>query len=482
MNKDFIVNLGFLVIINLIIKPIYIFGIDVGVQNVVGENYGLYFGLLNFTYLFLIIADVGIQQYNNRQIAFDPGQINHLFPTLIRAKFMLIIPFLLFGWAGAILTGYINDWRILIVIMGNQLLVSFALFLRSNVSGLGMYRKDSILSVLDKLFMIVVCGFLLLNPGTKSSFTILTFLYAQTASFVVVCIIAWWFLRGKSRFSLAHFDIGNIWSLIKKTIPFGLAVFLMTLYTRVDGVMIERLLPNGRFEASVYAGGYRLLDAANMLAFLFPPLLLPMFSKLQKKLPELRNLLKLSFGLMWTLVVISSIACFAFRHEIMDLLYIQADQYWGKVFGVLMLNFLWIGLIHVFGTFVTATGKMKAANWVYLTCIVLNVLLNFILIPDYKAWGAAMTTFVTHGTVVLGLCIIIRTHIMRPEFISILLKGVVLLAIVVLINWGIYELSGLHWIIRFILCILCSLLLTFSIRFIDFQELRASFQQSSKAQ
>jgi O-antigen/teichoic acid export membrane protein len=432
--------------------------------------------------LFLILADVGIQQYNNRQIAFDHQQIGRLFPTLVTAKILLAVPFFLIGWSGAILTGYIEDWRILIVIMINQLLVSFALFLRSNVSGLGMYRKDSILSVLDKVIMIIVCGVLLINPSTKSEFTILTFLYAQSGSFLVVCLSAWWILRRKNLFRGFHFETSRIWPLIKQTLPFGLAVFLMTLYTRIDGVMIERLLISGKYEASVYAGGYRLLDAANMLAFLFPPLLLPMFSKLQRQTEELRNLFRLSFSLMWTLVVIAGISCFTFRQEIMDLLYLHSDRYWGRVFGILILNFIWIGLIHVFGTFVTATGKMKSANWVFFSCIILNVLLNYLLIPDFKAWGAAMTTLATHGTVVIGLCLIIRKQILHDQFVQILLKGIVLLGIVILINWGIYAIPGMHWIIRFIFCILTCLILTFSIRFLDLKELKVSFIQTSEGQ
>lgn len=482
MNKTFIANLGFLVAINLVIKPLYVFGIDVGVQNAVGSMYGLYFGLLNFTYLFLIVGDLGIQQYNNREVAYDQARIRTLFSKLLSLKLLLIIPFILVGWGGAVLTDYLSEWRILSVIMANQILVSFALFLRSNVSGLGFYRTDSILSVLDKVFMIVVCGFMLIYPATRQEFTIMTFLYAQTASFLLVCLAGLWMLRGRGLFARFRLNITGWLPLVRKALPFGLAVFLMTMYTRIDGVMIERLLPNGRYEASVYAGGYRLLDAANMLAFLFPPLLLPMFSRLQDKFSELGDLLRLSFSLMWTLVVIAAASCYAFRDEIMDLLYLEADQYWGSVFGVLILNFFWIGMIHVFGTFVTASGRMRTANWIFFSCILLNIGLNLLLIPDYKAWGAAVTTFITHGGVVIGLCIITRRHLRTKPFVSTLLKGAVLIGIVILISWGFSEFSFLHWIIRFILSILGGIMSAFMIQFLDRKQLIAGFLRSREAQ
>ena len=60
-QKDFIFNVILLIFLNLLIKPFWILGIDVGVQNRVGaENYGLYFAVFNFTFLFNMLLDMGI--------------------------------------------------------------------------------------------------------------------------------------------------------------------------------------------------------------------------------------------------------------------------------------------------------------------------------------------------------------------------------------------------------------------------------------
>ena len=57
-NRQFISNITFLVFVNLIVKPFWIFGIDRTVQNAVGaEQYGTYFALFNFTMLFHILLD-----------------------------------------------------------------------------------------------------------------------------------------------------------------------------------------------------------------------------------------------------------------------------------------------------------------------------------------------------------------------------------------------------------------------------------------
>ncbi|MDP2888396.1 MAG: polysaccharide biosynthesis protein, partial [Bacteroidota bacterium] len=70
MKRKFITNLLLLLFLNVLIKPFWIFGIDLTVQNMVGdESYGLYFSLLNFSMILNIFLDLGITSYNNKNIA-----------------------------------------------------------------------------------------------------------------------------------------------------------------------------------------------------------------------------------------------------------------------------------------------------------------------------------------------------------------------------------------------------------------------------
>ena len=51
--------------------------------------------------------------------------------------------------------------------------------------------------------------------------------------------------------------------------------------------MLEIII--GPQEAGLYATSYRFFEASNMIAFLFAVLLLPIFSKLIKKINQLMN-------------------------------------------------------------------------------------------------------------------------------------------------------------------------------------------------
>ena len=87
MKREFLLNILFLLSINLLIKPFYIFGIDRTVQNRVGlEDYGLYATLFSFTFLLQIINDFGLQNFNNRNIAQHHQLLPKYFPNMLLLK------------------------------------------------------------------------------------------------------------------------------------------------------------------------------------------------------------------------------------------------------------------------------------------------------------------------------------------------------------------------------------------------------------
>ena len=70
----------------------------------------------------------------------------------------------------------------------NHVLISIVAYLRSNVSGVGMYRTDSLISTLDKVFLIALCAVLLwANPFSEGEgFQIKWFVHAQNIPDLIV--------------------------------------------------------------------------------------------------------------------------------------------------------------------------------------------------------------------------------------------------------------------------------------------------------
>ncbi|WP_052596366.1 polysaccharide biosynthesis C-terminal domain-containing protein [Aureispira sp. CCB-QB1] len=460
MNREFLLNLVFLILINLIIKPFYVFGIDLKVQNVV-ENYSLYFALLNFSYIFQIFSDLGIQQYNNRNIAQHDYLFDKYFPHILGLKGGLSLVFLFLSLSTALILGY--GWKelyLLLFLLLNQIFITFTFFFRSNISGLQYYRLDSILSILDKLLMMLICIPLLWGPWV-AFFQIEWFIYAQTAAFGLTAFISFAltrrYLKGKL---VLYWNKPLLRAILKQSIPFSLVVLLMNIYTRIDAVMIERLLYDpvtnkGIQEGNIYAAAYRLLDAINMICFLFAGLLLPMFARMLKNKEDVQPLLKLSSSIMLVITVSFSIAVCFYAQEIMPLLYVNYSPSMSEVLILLMIGFNSIGMIHIVGTLLTANGNLMSMNIVFVVGIVINMCSNYFLILEYGAWGAAISTIITQSFVALA-----ELELARRTFnlsTNILFLGQILLFVigVGLINWGLQRMV-IPWFCGFVLAGICS--------------------------
>lgn len=66
-----------------------------------------------------------------------------------------------------------------------------------------------------------------------------------------------------------------------------------------------------REQAGIYAQSFRLIDASNMIAYLFSALLLPMFSQMIKHKKPIEDLVELSFSFI-AVPAIMVIACGVF--------------------------------------------------------------------------------------------------------------------------------------------------------------------------
>ncbi len=421
MQRKFLTNLGLMLLLNLLIKPVWIFAIDRNVQNVVGAmDYGFYFNLLNFSFLFNIFLDLGITNFNNRNIAQNQQLLNKHFSAIVVLKFLLAILYIFIAFTVAFLMKYNADqMKLLVWLAFNQILTSFILYLRSNVSGLLMFKTDSVLSVLDRMLMILFCSILLWGHFTGSKFKIEWFVYSQTAAYGITVLIASLIVIKKASFRKLRVNWPFFLMIIKRSLPFASLVLLMTLYNRLDPVMLGKLLPDkavapnnaintAPFQVGIYANGFRLLDAANMIAYLFSVLLIPVFSRMIKRKESVEKMVKLSFTLLITISVIVAFGCIFYSNEIMKLLYWENFERSAQVFKLLMGGFVAVSTTYIFGTLLTANGNLKQLNIISLIGLMINFSMNLILIPRLMAVGSAYASLVTQFFIAIIQVIIVQ--------------------------------------------------------------------------
>lgn len=476
MKRKFATNLILLLALNLLVKPFWIFGIDRTVQNVVGAGeYGLFYSLFNFSLLLNIALDFGFTSYNNREISRHSQLLSKYLSNIVVVKFLLAVVYCILSLGAALLMGY--DGRqlyLLIFLIFNQFVSSFILYLRSNLSGLQLFKTDSIISVLDRFLMIILCSLLLWGNIANLHFTIEWFIYAQTISYLITFTITFLLVLAKTTYFKIRFDRVFLISILKQSYPYALLILLMTLYSRVDSVMLERLLPKGNVESGIYAQAFRIVDAVNMIPFLFAGLLLPIFSRMIKNQEPTLPLIGFAFSLLFVPAFAFSASCIIYRADLMQLLYHQHTLESSMLLGILMVSFLFISINYIFGTLLTAHGSIKRLNYISLIGVAVSLIINFSLIPHYKSLGAAIANLITQLIVaILQVFLAYRLFNFKVEFKS---YGVYLLFIPITIALMLLAKAMIaDWMLGFILSLLMALLLGFTLRIIRIRELLQFF-------
>lgn len=401
MQKKLLSGLFWVLLANLLVKPFWILGVEVGVQNAVGDKaYGFYAALFSFSYIFNILLDLGITNFNTRNIAQHPQLIGKHLSGILSIKVLLLGLYLMVTFSVGLLMGYgSEEFRLLALLTLCQFLNSLILYLRSNIEGLLLFKWDSLFSVLDRILMILICGCLLWGP-LREQFNIYWFVYAQLAAYGLTALLAFVVIARKAKFRRLRWNWRFFLVILRKSAPFALLVLLMASYNRIDPILLRKL--SGDADAGIYAGAFRLLDALTMVCYLVSVPLLPVFSKLCKEKKSVADTIRIVFWPLMFFAVGTAVCCMVLAKPLMGLLYHERGELYVPVFRVVIFGIIPIGLTYIFGTLLTAGGHLRQLNIFAALSLVLNVVVNLLLIPPFGAVGSAWASLTAQSFMALA--------------------------------------------------------------------------------
>lgn len=395
LKRYFISNIIIMLFVNILVKPIWVFLIDRNVQLQVGhKEYGMYSALVSLTIMFNILLDMGITSMNNRNLASNTHDIESSLPNMMAAKLVLSLVYTSIIFLLGFMLGYQGrELLLLLLLAGVQMLNSFMQYLRSNVSANHDFKIDSLLSVLDKVLMIAMCGFLLVSPTTRHHFKLEWFIYTQLLSYGIAILVALVVIvRRYSGLYVEQISLQSILSLCKQSLPYALLILLMGVYMRSDSIMLERM--EGPVQNSLYAATYRILDIANMSGFLFAGILLPMFSRLLSRNHDVRELVVSSTNILVSISLALVAFSLMYSQEIMQMLYTKDANQLALLYKFTIGSFPAFCLMYVFSTLLTANGNISLLVKIAGLGGLLSLILNYILISKFQAIGAAAASLI----------------------------------------------------------------------------------------
>jgi len=259
--------------------------------------------------------------------------------------------------------------------------------------GLEKMKFESFILVGQRLILLLTSFvFLTINksaPAISISFSLSLFL-----SFVCIWVIIY-----KKKINLFQnsglvFKKEKIVSVLKEAFPLALVSGLGIIYYRIDSVMIAGYRHIS--DVGIYSGAYMVIEGIMLLVRV---IMAATFSRLSQygNIPDIK-FYALYKNLLVMLIILSLILCsimYVAGEFIFDLFLGKEYQSSVGVFYILLLS-----VIALYpGTMVTqaliAIDKQKIYMYIALTCTIVNILLNFVFIPQYGIQGAAWATVIT---------------------------------------------------------------------------------------
>lgn len=429
--------------LNVTIKPINLLLENI-VQNKIGHNqYGLFAALNALSFLFIVLLDIGINQFLTKKFASEEEKSPEHLSVYFSFKLILAIvyPVLMVG------IGYLMGYRgmeipLLLVISLSYSAYQLLMYIRAKYQASQFFALDSFASISDKSLLILFTSILLVTGITIQSYTMARFASMLVALFIVA-IPAFFIYSPKAfNFKWNH----EAWaSILKQTYPFAFITILFSLHDKIDQVMIERML--GEYASGLYAAAYRWLDAFMMFLWIVLPMFFARFAFFKDKPQDLTKVL--SMAQVVSGVPMIFVSCFVWFHG-QQLFFLLGNSTASEItqmthclqilFGAVFIH----AMLACLGTLLSATGGEFFINKILVVSIVLNIGLNVVLLPSMGISGAAIATVVSNLVVSLSYLI----YIIVKKEIQLNYLLFVKLFVIAIITYGSFYFMGyleLHW-------------------------------------
>lgn len=212
---------------------------------------------------------------------------------------------------------------------------------------------------------------------------------------VIIFIVGIFLLRKPARFSSWKIDVVTMKNLTRQGFPLIISSLAIILYVKIDQIMLARLA--GNIEVGIYAAATRISEGWYFLPTTIATSLFPLVVRasenseatLRKRIMQLTELLLL-------ISIVVALLISVFSHQIIELLYGKA---YTEASNVLILH-IWSGIAVCAGLVSSQWLLIKNLQHLIVKRTLfgcgLNILLNYILIPLYGAYGAALATVVSY--------------------------------------------------------------------------------------
>jgi O-antigen/teichoic acid export membrane protein len=398
------------------------------------EDYGKYCSVLSYVYVFIVIADFGLNDLIIRDIARNHSLASQYLAASIVIKIGFSFICVIMLMMSVYILGYSHEMIIYMAVLSLTIIfITFCNSLSSICRAFEQMQYSSLLIIINSaLFFLFIAGLIYIEG------TLLYILFSRVIALCLGSLIGFAIVVKK----IARPDFKKIRLFIKKMLkdafPFLTIGLVNSMYFNLDIIMLSKI------KGSVYVGWFTpaandLFFGINLIVTAIATVAYPIFSrKYADSIDSFRESLNFTLKILIILGVPISFGTFMLAPEIIHTVF--GSKYENSIIVLqiisVAISFAFIRDLLGFGW--AAAGEVKTLMWLNVLSLGMNAVLNLIFIPLYAHIGASMASvFCIFSSFVIGYRLLnnkVKQLIILKSFIKPLIASLIMCAAIFIFN------------------------------------------------
>jgi len=412
-------NTSIIIVGNVIFRIISLF-VTIYLARYLGTaDFGKYSFVFAYLAFFGILTDLGLSTILVREMSRNSAIAPKLIGNAYIIRWILTVFAVILSIAVITLMSYPADTTTCIYIAAFTLLFQSFSGFYSTIFQANLRMGYNIFAKL--VFRVLSAAIILWIIFAKG--TLLQVIFALVFSEGVKTLINYSFSR---KFVRPKFviDFGLWRHLIKEALPIALSNVVWVIYYQTDMIMLS--IMEGDVAVGIYSAAHKLFDPlllipTALMMSMFPIMSASFKSSNERLIKSYR--LSLKYLLIMALPIVIGVTLLS--DKIILLIYGRSYANSATVLQILILALVFTFANFVFLDTLIAIDKQKLHTLSLGLCTIVNVVLNFILIPILSYNGAAIATLFTNIVLFLASFYFLSKHLQLPSVYKMLIKPVI---------------------------------------------------------
>ena len=376
-------------------------------------KYSFVFAYLGF---FAVITDLGLHAICVREMSRDSSIAPKLIGNAYIIKLMLAVFAVAFSMIVITLASYPLDTTTYIYIAAFSMLFMSFSDLYTAIFQANLRMEYNIIAKLSfKVLSAILILWIIFSHGTLMQ-VIIVLVFSE----MVKTLISYLFSRKIVR---PQFEIDfGLWKyLFKAALPIALSSVIWIIYYQIDMVMLSPM--KGDAAVGVYSAAHKLFEPFTLIPHALMMSMFPIMSEAFKSSKE-RLIKSYTLSLKYLLIIALPLAIGTalLSDKIILLIYGTEFAESATAFQILVLSFVFTFANSLLLQLLIAIDKQKLTTLSTGICAIINITLNFILIPILSYNGAAIATVATNAVLFIACFYFVSKHLFVLPIHKMLIK------------------------------------------------------------